>query len=65
LLGHLATIKLASEQEIILKNFYGVLKSLDASLRAIFITGVSKFSKSTIFSGINNSPYAKTTNVIK
>lgn len=54
LLGHLATIKLASEQEKILKNFYGVLKSLDAFLRAIFITGVSKFSKSTIFSGINN-----------
>lgn len=54
LLSHLATYKLASEQEKVLKNFYGVLKSLDAQLRAIFITGVSKFSKSTIFSGINN-----------
>ncbi len=54
LLSHLATVKLASEQEKVLKNFYGVLKSLDAHLRALFITGVSKFSKSTIFSGINN-----------
>jgi len=54
LLGHLASIKLATEQEKILKNFYGVLKGLDAYLRAIFITGVSKFSKSTIFSGVNN-----------
>lgn len=54
LLGHLATVKLAEEQEKILKNFYGVLKGLDAYLHAIFITGVSKFSKSSIFSGINN-----------
>jgi hypothetical protein len=54
LLGHLADIKLAEEQEKILKNFYGVLKSLDAYLHTLFITGVSKFSKSSIFSGINN-----------
>jgi hypothetical protein len=54
LLGHMSTIKQAEEHEIILKNFYGVLKGLDSSLHAIFITGVSKFSKSLIFSGINN-----------
>lgn len=54
LLGHLGAMKLAEEQEKILTNFYGILKGLDAYLHVIFITGVSKFSKSTIFSGINN-----------
>lgn len=54
LIGHLANISLAQEYEKILKNFYGILKGYDASLHAIFITGVSKFSKSSIFAGINN-----------
>ncbi|MBH1989318.1 MAG: AAA family ATPase [Myxococcaceae bacterium] len=37
-----------------LKSFYGVIKDLDASLRFVFITGVTKFNKTSIFSGINN-----------
>ncbi len=36
-----------------LKEFYGVLKSCDAHLRFIFITGVSRFSQVSIFSGLN------------
>jgi len=36
-----------------LKNLYGVLKPLDAYLKFIFITGVSKFSKVSLFSGLN------------
>jgi hypothetical protein len=36
-----------------LKAFYGVLKSCDACLRLIFITGVSKFSHVSIFSDLN------------
>ncbi|MDR2694482.1 MAG: AAA family ATPase [Chitinispirillales bacterium] len=36
-----------------LKEFYGVLKSYDACLRLIFITGVSKFSHVSIFSDLN------------
>jgi len=36
-----------------LKEFYGVLKSGDAYLRFIFITGISKFSQVSIFSGLN------------
>jgi hypothetical protein len=36
-----------------LKAFYGVLKSNDAGLRFIFITGVSKFSHVSIFSDLN------------
>jgi hypothetical protein len=37
-----------------LKGFYLVLKACDAQLRFVFITGVSKFSKAGIFSGLNN-----------
>jgi hypothetical protein len=38
----------------VLKNFYATLKGLDKHLRAIFLTGVTKFSKTSIFSGLNN-----------
>ncbi|MFH2113464.1 MAG: AAA family ATPase [Spirochaetota bacterium] len=37
-----------------LKNFYSPLKRLDGILQFVFLTGVSKFSKVNIFSGINN-----------
>jgi len=37
-----------------LKQFYTVLKALDQYLRFVFITGISKFSKVGVFSGLNN-----------
>ena len=37
-----------------LKNLYSVLKGADANLRFVFLTGVSKFSKVSLFSGLNN-----------
>lgn len=37
-----------------LKNLYSVLKDADPYLRLVFITGVSKFSKVSLFSGLNN-----------
>ncbi len=37
-----------------LKNFYSVIKGADAQLRFVFLTGVSKFSKVSLFSGLNN-----------
>jgi len=36
-----------------LKGFYGVLKGMDAHLRFVFLTGVTKFSKISIFSDLN------------
>jgi hypothetical protein len=54
ILDHLSDIKRAQAHRDLLKGFYDTLKGLDAYLRAIFITGVSKFSKTSIFSGINN-----------
>ncbi len=36
-----------------LRSFYGVLKDADPYLRFVFLTGVSKFSKAGVFSGLN------------
>ncbi|MFM8486440.1 MAG: AAA family ATPase, partial [Bacteroidota bacterium] len=38
----------------ILREFYTVLKNNDSFLELVFLTGVSKFSKTGIFSGLNN-----------
>ncbi len=38
----------------VLKDFYSVIKDADAHVRFAFLTGVSKFSKAGIFSGLNN-----------
>ncbi|MDR1594472.1 MAG: AAA family ATPase, partial [Prevotellaceae bacterium] len=37
-----------------LKGFYGVLKGADANLRFVFFTGVTKFSKISVFSDLNH-----------
>jgi len=41
------------EVRTLLKSFYGVLKSNDAYLRFVFLTGVTKFSKVSVFSDLN------------
>jgi len=38
----------------LLKAFYEVLKQCDAYIRFAFLTGITKFSKLTLFSGLNN-----------
>jgi hypothetical protein len=35
-----------------LKNLYSVLKGSDEHLKFVFLTGVSKFSKVSLFSGL-------------
>ncbi|CAG0910510.1 unnamed protein product, partial [Cyprideis torosa] len=37
-----------------LRGFYGTIKDYDAHIRFSFLTGVSKFSKVSLFSGLNN-----------
>ncbi|WP_338416462.1 ATP-binding protein [uncultured Sphaerotilus sp.] len=37
-----------------LRDLYATLKDSDAHLRFVFLTGVSKFSKVSLFSGLNN-----------
>ncbi|MEA2050235.1 MAG: AAA family ATPase [Campylobacterota bacterium] len=46
-----STAKLMREE---LKTFYSVIKESDEYLKFVFITGVSKFSKVSLFSGLNN-----------
>ena len=54
LLAHLNNLDIAYAHRELLQSFYKGVKGHDAYLHAIFITGVSKFSKTSIFSGINN-----------
>lgn len=44
----------ATEMRDGLKNLYSVLKGSDEHLKFVFLTGVSKFSKVSLFSGLNN-----------
>lgn len=44
----------AIENRSILKTLYSVFKDLDRHIRFLFITGVSKFAKVSIFSDLNN-----------
>ena len=39
---------------VILKSFYEALKQCDSYIRFAFLTGITKFSKTTLFSGVNN-----------
>ncbi|MCS7077985.1 MAG: ATP-binding protein [Bacteroidia bacterium] len=45
---------IARQHRDMLKGFYSVLKGCDAYLQFVFITGVSKFSKVSVFSDLNN-----------
>ncbi|PID27274.1 MAG: hypothetical protein CR982_05875 [Candidatus Cloacimonadota bacterium] len=44
----------AVENREILKNFYSVIKGSDKYIKLFFLTGISKFSKVSIFSDLNN-----------
>jgi len=54
ILDNLSRPEVAREARDILKNLYSVLKDSDRYIRLAFITGVSKFSKLSLFSGLNN-----------
>ena len=47
-------LKKANEIRELLRPFYGILKTYTDYLRFVFITGISKFTKVGIFSGLNN-----------
>ena len=54
ILDHISDIELAEANRKALRGFYGVLKSMDSFLRLTFITGITKFTKTSVFSGLNN-----------
>ena len=53
ILDNINNTQVAREIRDALKAFYGVLKEQDANLQFIFMTGVTKFSKVSLFSGVN------------
>ena len=53
LLDNLHDSQIAKKIRSGLKNLYSVLKSQDANLQFVFMTGVTKFSKVNLFSGLN------------
>ena len=54
ILDNIEDIEIAEANRTILRSFYGVLKSLDPYLKFTFLTGVSKFAKTSVFSSLNN-----------
>ena len=54
ILDNITHHEIATDMREGLKNIYSVLKGADAYLQFVFITGVSKFSKVSLFSGLNN-----------
>ena len=54
ILDNITNTPVATEMRDGLKNLYSVLKGSDAHLKFVLLTGVSKFSKVNLFSGLNN-----------
>ena len=54
ILDALGTPEVARANRSFLRGLYSVIKSCDAHVKFTFLTGVSKFSKVSIFSGLNN-----------
>ena len=54
LLQALGNPELQEAYRKMLRGFYGVLKSMDQYIRLSFLTGITKFSKISIFSDLNN-----------
>ncbi len=54
ILDNLDQIEIATENREVLKALYGIIKDNGEYIKFVFITGVSKFSKASIFSGLNN-----------
>ena len=53
ILDNIDTPEIAAQMREGVKNLYSVLKGQDAHLQFVFMTGVSKFSKVSLFSGVN------------
>lgn len=54
LVHNLNDMNVVAKNRDILRDFYTMIKALDEYLHFVFVTGVSKFSKVSLFSGMNN-----------
>jgi len=54
ILDHITDKEIARANRDKLKGFYSIMKDMDEYIRFVMITGVSKFAKMNLFSGLNN-----------
>jgi hypothetical protein len=54
IVDYLDDLPIAEENRSVFKSFYSVLKDADEYIRLLLITGVSRFTKVSIFSDLNN-----------
>ena len=54
ILDNITDKEVATQMRDEMKSFYSVIKDSDTYIQFVFITGVSKFSKMNLFSGLNN-----------
>ena len=54
IIDNIGNMKEAQRIREVLKGFYTVIKGMDAYIRFVLLTGISKFSKVGVFSGLNN-----------
>ncbi len=54
ILDHITDKEIARANRDKLKGFYSIMKDMDEYIKFVMITGVSKFAKMNLFSGLNN-----------
>ena len=54
MIDNIGDLELAQQMRKQLHSFYSIIKAADEHLRFVMLTGVSKFTKVSIFSGLNN-----------
>ena len=54
MIDNIADLQLAQQMCDQLRSFYSIIKAADEHLHFVMLTGVSKFAKVSIFSGLNN-----------
>ena len=54
IIDHLHNLEVAEGNRELLQSFFGVLKNLDKHIKFTFITGISRFSKVSLFSDANH-----------
>ena len=54
IIDNIDDLELAHQMRKQLRGFYSIIKAADEHLRFVMLTGVSKFAKVSIFSGLNN-----------
>ncbi|MGB8468067.1 MAG: AAA family ATPase [Candidatus Babeliales bacterium] len=54
ILKHVTNLRVAEAMREQLRSLYGIFKSMDAHIKFTFLTGITKFSRTSIFSGLNN-----------